>query len=56
MQLDSQFKEVQETRASQNLNPIELDFIGLKTCMPIIHIYSFMMFDLMQKLDKCRPE
>ena len=33
MQLDSQFKEVQETRASQNLNPMELDFIGLKTCL-----------------------
>ena len=32
MQLDSQ------TRSSQNLNSIELDFIGLKTCFTIFEI------------------
>ena len=33
MQLDSQFKDARETRSSQNLNSIELDFIELKTCL-----------------------
>ena len=48
MLLDFQFKDVRETRTSQNLNSIELDFIGLKTCQdfslsPNPSFFSFFM-------------